>query len=129
MAEPRAFVIGRPVKHSRSPKIHGHWLKKFGLAGRYEALDVAPDDLPAFLAGMRDRGFSGGNVTIPHKEAVIGYLDELDPSAAAIGAVNCVAASPSGLIGYNTDIDGVAAALRGLWPATFSILRPIYLHL
>ena len=109
----RAFVVGHPIAHSRSPLIHGHWLAEHGIDGRYERIDVAPEAFPAFLAGLRANGFAGGNVTIPHKEAVMGYLDELDPSAAAIGAVNCVVAYPSGLIGYNTDVDGVAAALHG----------------
>ena len=65
----KAFVCGHPIAHSRSPTIHGYWLSKYGIAGSYEAIDVAPDDTTSFFATLRERGFVGGNVTIPHKEA------------------------------------------------------------
>ena len=65
----KAFVIGHPIEHSRSPLIHGHWLKEHGLAGSYERIDVAPEDFAGFLNSFADQGFVGGNVTIPHKEA------------------------------------------------------------
>ena len=63
----RAFVIGHPIKHSRSPLIHGTWIEAYGVNGSYEAIDVAPADLPAFVQRLRDGEFAGGNVTIPHK--------------------------------------------------------------
>jgi len=113
MAEPprKAFVIGHPIAHSRSPKIHGHWLAALGIAGSYEAIDVAPQDLPAFIGSLRARGFSGGNVTIPHKEAVFGLVDRLDAAAEAIGAVNTVWFEEDRLCGGNTDAHGFAANL------------------
>jgi shikimate dehydrogenase len=108
-----AEVIGDPIAQSKSPIIHAYWLAKLGMAGEYRRERVSPNRLGGYLRDRRaDPLWRGCSVTIPHKEAVIGYLDELDPSAAAVGAVNCVAADPSGLIGYNTDVDGVAAALR-----------------
>ena len=112
---PYAEVIGDPIAQSKSPIIHAYWLAKLGMAGEYRRERVSPKRLGGYLRDRRaDPVWSGCSVTIPHKEAVMGYLDELDPSAAAIGAVNCVVAYPSGLIGYNTDVDGVAATLRGV---------------
>ena len=66
---PRAFVIGWPIAHSRSPLIHTYWLKTYGIAGSYERIPVKPDDLAEFLRGFVPQGFVGGNVTLPHKEA------------------------------------------------------------
>jgi len=110
---PYAEVIGDPIAQSKSPMIHAYWLAKLGMAGEYRRERVSPNRLGGYLRDRRaDPAWRGCSVTIHHKEAVIGYLDELDPSAAAIGAVNCVVAFPSGLIGYNTDVDGVATALR-----------------
>ena len=62
----KAFIVGHPVKHSRSPVIHGHWLKRYGLEGSYERIDVAPVNLAYFLRRFGRDGFAGGNVTIPH---------------------------------------------------------------
>jgi len=64
----KAFVIGHPISHSRSPLIHGTWLDAYGIDGSYEAIDVAPDDLAVFIDRLRRGEFAGGNVTIPHKE-------------------------------------------------------------
>lgn len=113
MAEPakKAFVIGHPIAHSRSPKIHGHWLAVHGIAGSYEAIDVAPSDLAAFLAGLRGNGFSGGNVTLPHKEAVFSRIEHPDAAAEAIGAVNTLWFEDGRLCGGNTDAHGFAANL------------------
>lgn len=113
MAElfPRAFVCGHPVKHSRSPKIHGHWLKTLGIAGSYEAIDVAPHDFADFLTSLEKRGFVGGNVTIPHKEMALTLVDRLEPSAEEIGAVNTVWLRDGRLYGANTDFHGFAANL------------------
>jgi len=113
MAEPvkKAFVIGHPIAHSRSPKIHGHWLAAHGIAGSYEAIDVAPADLSAFLAGLRKNGFSGGNVTLPHKEAVFAGAGRRDEAAELIGAVNTLWFEDGILVGGNTDAYGFAANL------------------
>ena len=108
---PRAFVIGHPIAHSRSPMLHGFWLQTLGVPGRYEALDVAPAALGAFVAGMQAQGFTGGNVTIPHKIAVIPFLSRIDPAAEAIGAVNTIWAEAGRLVGGNTDAHGFLANL------------------
>lgn len=111
----RAFVIGHPVAHSRSPLIHGHWLALHGIAGSYEAIDVGPDELPMFLERLRDGEFVGGNVTIPLKEQTLRLCDSLDPEAAIIGAVNTLsrAADHAGTVlhGANTDHLGFVANL------------------
>ncbi|WP_054311922.1 shikimate dehydrogenase [Mesorhizobium sp. 1M-11] len=107
----KAFVIGHPIAHSRSPKIHGHWLKTYGIAGSYEAIDVAPADLPAFLSALAERGFSGGNVTIPHKEDVFATVKRRDAAAEQIGAINTLWLENGELCGGNTDAHGFAANL------------------
>ncbi len=107
---PRAGVIGWPVAHSRSPKLHGYWLQHYGLPGRYDRLPVPPEGLADFITALRagwDEGFRGVNVTIPHKEAVLPFLDEIDPRARRIGAVNTITLRPDGsLHGQNTDAFG-----------------------
>ncbi|KKB08451.1 shikimate dehydrogenase [Devosia geojensis] len=102
----RAFVIGHPIAHSRSPLIHGTWLAEHGIDGSYEAIDVAPDALEGFVARVRRGEFAGGNVTIPHKEAVFALCDEVDPLARQIGAVNTLVMRDGRLLGTNTDYLG-----------------------
>jgi shikimate dehydrogenase len=107
-----AEVIGDPIAQSKSPIIHRYWLSRVGLAGDYRATLVAPDDLACFIELRRsDPNWRGCNVTIPHKQAVLSLLDDVDSCAAAIGAVNCIVPTDGGLKGYNTDVDGIAAAL------------------
>ncbi|CAN7222081.1 shikimate dehydrogenase [Mesorhizobium sp. LjNodule214] len=106
-----AFVTGHPIAHSRSPKIHGHWLEKYGIDGSYRAIDVAPDDFAAFLSTLRDNGYSGGNVTIPHKESAFALVARRDEAAEAIGAVNTLWFEDGALWGGNTDGHGFAANL------------------
>jgi shikimate dehydrogenase len=107
-----AEVIGDPIAQSKSPIIHKYWLAQLGIAGDYLRTRVAAGELAAFLSRRRsDPDWRGCNVTIPHKETIIPLLDQLNPGAEAIGAVNCVAPQGGALVGYNTDIDGVAAAL------------------
>lgn len=110
---PRAFVIGHPIDHSRSPMIHGYWLKQAGLNGSYDPVDVRPEDLPAFLKALKDgsSGFAGGNVTVPHKEAIFDLVDEVDDTARQIGAVNTVWLENGKLMATNTDSLGFAANL------------------
>lgn len=115
-ASPKAFVIGHPVAHSRSPLIHGHWLETLGIAGSYERIDVPPEALPAFLASFPEDGFVGGNVTVPHKEAVFAWLSEggysLSDTARRLGAVNTLSVLPDGrLRGHNTDGQGFVASI------------------
>jgi shikimate dehydrogenase len=102
----KAFVIGHPINHSRSPLIHGTWLKQLGIDGSYEAIDVAPAELPAFFERLRSGEFAGGNVTIPHKEAVFALCDAVDPLARMIGAVNTLVVRDGKVLGSNTDYLG-----------------------
>ncbi|WP_332701878.1 shikimate dehydrogenase [Devosia sp.] len=102
----KAFVIGHPIAHSRSPLIHGQWLAEHGIDGSYEAIDVAPDALPGFFERLRSGEFAGGNVTIPHKEAVFALCDSVDPLATTIGAVNTLVVRDGRIHGTNTDYLG-----------------------
>ena len=102
----RAFVIGHPIAHSRSPLIHGTWLKEHGIDGSYGAIDVAPEALPAFFDRLRTGEFAGGNVTIPHKETVFALCDTVDPLARRIGAVNTLVVEDGAVHGTNTDYLG-----------------------
>lgn len=107
----KAFVTGHPIAHSRSPRIHGHWLEQYGIDGSYQAIDVAPADFAAFLAGLRKNGYRGGNVTIPHKEAAFALVERRDEAAETIGAVNTLWFEDGNLWGGNTDAHGFAANL------------------
>lgn len=108
---PRAFVIGHPIGHSRSPLIHGHWLTLHGLAGSYDKIPVAPEDLDGFVRGLKAAGFAGGNVTVPHKERVLDLADETDEAARAIGAANTLWFEDGRLVAGNTDVTGFLANL------------------
>ncbi len=102
----RAFVIGHPIAHSRSPLIHGSWLAEHNIAGTYEAIDVTPEALPDFFTRLRASEFAGGNVTIPHKEAVFALCDSVDALARVIGAVNTLVVQDGKVHGTNTDYLG-----------------------
>lgn len=107
-----AEVIGDPIAQSKSPVIHRYWLDRLGIEADYVRAQVGPDELKFFLDRRRsDPNWSGCNVTIPHKQTIIPLLDWLDSAAETIGAVNCVIRDGDALVGRNTDVDGVAAAL------------------
>lgn len=108
---PRCFVIGHPIAHSRSPLIHGEWLREHKLPGSYERIDVAPADLPAFISRLRDEEFAGGNVTVPHKEAVMALVDEISDAGRAVGAVNTLWRENGRIIADNSDVGGFLAHL------------------
>lgn len=116
-----AGVMGWPIAHSRSPKIHNHWFAQYGIEGCYAPLPVEPGRLEAALRAMPALGFAGCNLTIPHKETALQFLDHVDDSAARIGAVNCVVVERSGaLSGRNYDGYGFIASLyeaAPLWRA------------
>jgi shikimate dehydrogenase len=116
MTTPLAGVMGWPVAHSLSPRLHGYWLSKYGIDGAYLPLKVAPETLGAALAGLPALGFSGCNVTVPHKEAVIPYLKNLTARARRIGAVNTIWCSEEGLWGDCTDGEGFMADLSTHFP-------------
>ena len=105
---PLAAVIGHPVAHSRSPRLHGHWLKRHGIAGHYVPLDIAPDDFARMLPQLARIGFVGANVTIPHKEAALALADTATPLARRIGAANTLVLGPDGIAADNTDAHGFA---------------------
>jgi shikimate dehydrogenase len=112
----KAFVCGHPIAHSRSPAIHGHWLARYGIAGSYTAIDVAPDDFADFVSRIGEDGYAGGNVTIPHKEAACRLVEQRDQAAEEIGAVNTLWFEDGVLCGGNTDAAGFAANLDDLAP-------------
>lgn len=117
-APPLAGVIGWPVGHSRSPRLHGYWLARYGIAGYYIPMAVAPGDLAAALAAQRQLGFRGTNVTIPHKEEALALASEVTAAAEVIGAANTLVHLPEG--GFradNTDGLGFLANLRQEAPA------------
>lgn len=113
---PRCFVIGHPIAHSRSPLIHGEWLREHELPGSYERIDVAPAELPAFIARLRDGEFAGGNVTVPHKEAVMALVDEISDAGRAVGAVNTLWRENGRIVADNSDVGGFLAHLDATVP-------------
>ena len=107
-----AGVIGWPVAHSRSPKLHNYWLQLHGLAGVYVPLPVAPANLQAALAGLPALGFKGCNITLPHKVDALKLVHEVDSNAKRVGAMNTVVVQPDGsLKGYNNDGFGYIQSL------------------
>lgn len=114
---PLAGVIGHPIAHSRSPALHGHWLKRYGIKGHYVPMDIAPSDLAEALKMLPKLGFVGINVTIPHKESVLKLADVVTDRAALIGAANTLIFRKDGKIhADNTDGAGFMANLRQLAP-------------
>lgn len=113
----KACVIGHPVTHSKSPRIHNYWIKKYGLEGHYDAVDIPCENLREGISDLVAKGYRGFNVTIPHKEAVLSLCDELDESAQQIGAVNMVVINEGKLKGRNTDAFGFIQNIRQEAPA------------
>jgi len=112
----KAGVIGWPINHSRSPIIHGYWLKKHGISATYETIDIVPDAISAFFQDFSTSGYIGANVTIPYKETVLAFLDRMDESARAIGAVNTIWLDGANLCGTNTDWLGFLGNLDATHP-------------
>ncbi len=114
-----AGVMGWPVGHSRSPRLHGFWLERYGIDGAYVPLPVRPEHLGTALRGLLAAGFAGVNVTIPHKESVAAFCDTIDASARRAGAVNTLVFAEGRILGSNTDGAGFLANLRahGVDPA------------
>ena len=121
-----AGVMGYPVMHSRSPKLHNYWLAKYGLTGTYVPLAIKAEHLRAALRALPALGFSGCNLTIPHKEAALAIVDKVDPLARRIGAVNCVVVAADGsLMGQNHDAFGYIESVREAQPAWRADAGPI----
>ncbi|NJM28882.1 MAG: shikimate dehydrogenase [Rhizobiales bacterium] len=113
----KACVIGWPIAHSRSPLIHGYWLRTLGIEGSYEKVPVEPQDVENFLRDLKANGYAGCNVTIPHKEAAYAVMDRVDDIARKLGAVNTVYVRGGKLHGTSTDGEGFLASLLSKFPA------------
>lgn len=105
-------VIGDPIRHSKSPIMLNRAFRETGINGVYTAFHITSETLPAFIAGVRAMGIRGVNVTIPHKLQVMELIDEIDPGAQAIGAVNTIVNDNGKLVGYNTDGIGYVRSLK-----------------
>jgi shikimate dehydrogenase len=130
MAHPDRFLLaglmGWPVMHSRSPKLHNYWLSRHGLAGTYLPLAIRAEGLRAALRALPALGFSGCNLTIPHKVAALEIVDRVDPLARRVGAVNTVIVAPDGsLEGQNTDAFGYVESVREAQPSWRADTGPI----
>lgn len=110
---PLAAVLGHPIAHSKSPMLHGYWLKKYGIAGHYIPMDVTPDDFETVLRNMHKMGFVGANVTIPHKTRALEIADQVTDRATLIGAANTLIFHEDGkILADNTDGYGFIQNLR-----------------
>ena len=112
-----AGVMGWPVAHSRSPLIHQHWISQHGLRGAYVLLPVQPSHIEQALRALPTLGFAGCNLTIPHKVVALALVDQVDPMAQRVGAMNTLVVEANGsLRGYNTDVFGFMQSLRDAQP-------------
>jgi shikimate dehydrogenase len=107
-----AGITGWPVSHSRSPRLHGFWLRRHNIDGAYLPLPIEPANFPAAIKGLVLAGFAGVNVTIPHKIAAFAICDAVDPSARRAGAVNTLVFREGRITGSNTDGWGFLENLR-----------------
>jgi shikimate dehydrogenase len=107
-----ASVIGHPISHSISPALYNAAFPAIGLEARFEAWDVAPEELPSAIERLRQPEMLGMMVTVPHKQQVMPLLDSLEATAEAIGAVNCIVKSEGGLVGHNSDMHGFLRSLE-----------------
>jgi len=112
-----AGVMGWPVAHSRSPIIHNHWIRQYGLQGAYGLFPVQPDRIEDAIRGLRALGLAGCNITIPHKVNAMKLMDVVDPLALRMGAINTIVLTPEGALhGYNNDGFGYIQSLRDAKP-------------
>ena len=107
-----AGLMGWPVAHSRSPRLHGYWLEKYRIDGAYLPLPVAPEAFERTLAALADLGFRGVNVTVPHKQSALAACHDAEPAARRIGAVNTIVMEDGHLHGSNSDGFGFLENLR-----------------
>jgi len=112
----RAGVIGWPIAHSKGPVVHGHWLKQYGIAGRYDRIPVKADELAVFMRDLPNSGLRGVNITVPHKVAALDLMDEVTSAARAIGAINTVVVRDGRSFGSNTDVYGFVENLKAEAP-------------
>lgn len=107
-----AGVVGDPISQSLSPKLHGFWLRKYDIDGDYKAFHITEENLPDFLATLKDNGISGVNLTAPHKEQALKLVDIVDDVAGKVGAVNTIYFDNDKMIGSNTDGIGFLTHLK-----------------
>lgn len=121
-----AGVIGWPVSHSRSPRLHGHWLKTYGIDGAYVPLAVPPARIEDAIRALPALGFAGVNVTVPHKEAALRLADDVDDFARRLGAANTLVVKPDGRIAAsNSDAFGFMENLRQRAPGFRANAGPV----
>ena len=121
-----AGVMGWPVSHSRSPVMHNHWIRQYGLRGAYGLFPVQPENLGDAIRGLRALGLAGCNVTIPHKVQAMQYLDLIDPLARRMGAINTIVVTKDGALqGFNNDGFGYLQSLRDVQPDWCAGEQPI----
>tara|TARA_B110000014_G_C20118170_1_gene591351 strand:- start:461 stop:1255 length:795 start_codon:yes stop_codon:yes gene_type:complete len=106
------FVIGNPINHSLSPKLHNYWFKKNNIDGTYEKKKLNKNDLESFISKIRKGEIEGANITVPFKNTVVPFLDQLTPSAKDSRSVNTIFKENNKVIGHNTDIGGFELALK-----------------
>ncbi|MGI9426244.1 MAG: shikimate dehydrogenase [Hyphomicrobiaceae bacterium] len=111
-----ACVIGYPAKHSRSPQLHGYWIKRYGLDADYRAEEIPPDEVVAFISNLAEHGYVGANVTMPHKDVAF-KLSQPDERAQAIGAANTLWLDNGALRSTNTDVEGFIGSLDAASPS------------
>ena len=122
---PLAFVAGWPIGHTRSPALHSHWLKRYGIDGQYLPLPISPQDFEGALRMLGRVGFAGGNVTIPHKVAAFEVADETTDRARRLGAANTIVYDADrGIVADNTDGFGFIENLRSARPDWSGIEGP-----
>jgi len=121
-----AAVIGFPIAHSRSPRLHGHWLARYGIDGHYIPLQITPEDFRTCLPLLPRMGFAGANVTIPHKETALSLADIKSPLAQRIGAANTLTFTDAGIEADNTDAHGftwnILDSVPGWSPRTVALI-------
>ena len=108
------FVIGKPINHSLSPKLHNYWLKKNNINAIYEKIKLEENEIESFIFKIKNEEINGCNVTIPYKKTVIPFLDKLSSEAEQTQSVNTISFNNGNLVGHNTDIVGFRKAINNL---------------
>ena len=106
------FVIGNPIDHSLSPKVHNYWLKKNNINATYDKIKLEKQEIENFIQDIKRQKIAGCNVTVPFKKAVIPFLDKLSPESQATQSVNTIIFNNNVLVGHNTDIAGFNIAIK-----------------
>ncbi len=112
---PAACIVGYPARHSRSPMLHGYWIKRYGLEADYRAEEIPPEEISEFLTHLADHGYVGCNVTMPHKDIAF-ELSDPDERATSVGAANTLWLDHGRLLSTNTDVEGFLGALDSAAP-------------